>query len=124
VLRRFPLWLTSPLIPKEKDFTRCRSYFRIPSHFRCRKRICSETSTAFWTYWKSMSCPQKKRMRTIEVRPYCGGWKVFETPSVEPFYVGPNAKEHAASYATEGLKFSGGEVRILNIAGAVEGVIN
>ena len=62
-------------------------------------------------------------MRTIEVRPHRGGWQVFEGPGVEPFYVGPNAKEHAIGYATERLKFSGGEVRVVDAAGAVERVI-
>jgi hypothetical protein len=63
-------------------------------------------------------------LRTIEVLPHRGGWKVFEGPGVEPSYVGPNAKEHAVSYATERLKFSGGEVRILDAAGTVERVIS
>ena len=52
-------------------------------------------------------------MRTIEVRPFRGGWQVFEAPGVEPFYVGPNARENAISYAIERLKFSGGEVRVV-----------
>jgi hypothetical protein len=63
-------------------------------------------------------------MRTIEVRPHRGGWQVFEAPGVEPFYVGPNAKENAISYATERLKFSGGEVRVVDATGAVERVIS
>ena len=59
-------------------------------------------------------------MRVIEVGPYRNGWKLFESPGVEPFYVGPKAKDHAISYATERLKFSGGEVRIHDAPGAVE----
>ncbi len=57
------------------------------------------------------------------MRPYRGGWQVFEGPGVEPFYVGPNAKEKAISYATERLKFSGGEARVLDGAEAVERVV-
>ncbi len=52
-------------------------------------------------------------MRTIEVRPHRGGWQVFEAPGVEPFYVGPNTKENAIGYATERLKFSGAEARVV-----------
>jgi hypothetical protein len=62
-------------------------------------------------------------MRTIEVRPFRGGWQVYEAPGVEPFYVGPKAKEHAIGYATERLKVSGGEVRVVDAAGALERVI-
>ena len=47
----------------------------------------------------------------------------YEAPGVEPFYVGPKAKEHAIGYATERLKFSGGEVRVVDAAGTVERVI-
>jgi hypothetical protein len=62
-------------------------------------------------------------LRTIDVRPHRGGWQVFEAPGVEPFYIGPNAKAFATDYAVGRLKFSPGEVRVLNPAGAVERVI-
>ena len=55
-----------------------------------------------------------KRMTTIEVRPIRNGWKVFEAPGVEPFFIGPRAKEQALSYARERVRSSGGEVRICN----------
>lgn len=63
-------------------------------------------------------------MRTIEVRPCRNGWKVFEAPGVEPFYVGPNAKEQAISYANGRLKFSGSEVRVFDVAGAAKDLVS
>ena len=62
-------------------------------------------------------------MRTIEVRPFRNGWKVFEAPGVEPFFIGQRAKEHAIGYATERLKFSEGEVRIVDASGGMEETI-
>lgn len=37
----------------------------------------------------------------IEVKPQCDGWQVFEAPGVEPYFVGPLAKEHAVSYESQ-----------------------
>jgi hypothetical protein len=34
-------------------------------------------------------------MKVIEVKPFRGIWKVFETPSVEPVFVGPDARRQA-----------------------------
>jgi hypothetical protein len=31
-------------------------------------------------------------MKIIEVKPFRGGWKLFETSGVEPVFVGPDRK--------------------------------
>ncbi|HEY2711089.1 MAG TPA: hypothetical protein VGI60_01135 [Chthoniobacterales bacterium] len=63
-------------------------------------------------------------MRTILVRPHKAGWQVFEAPGVGAFYVvGPKAKEYAIGYARERLKWSGGDVRVVDGAGNIEETI-
>ncbi len=37
-------------------------------------------------------------MNVIQVRPYGGGWKVFEAPGVEPFFTEGDAKRYALNY--------------------------
>ena len=59
----------------------------------------------------------------IDIRPHRGGWQVFEAPGVQPYYVGPHAKENAIGYARERMKFRTGEIRVLNAAGEVEETI-
>lgn len=61
-------------------------------------------------------------MKIIEVRPsrkFGGSWLAFESPGVEPAYVGPNARELAIGYARQRFGGSSGEVRVFDEAGAV-----
>jgi hypothetical protein len=55
----------------------------------------------------------------IEVRPYRDGWKVFEAPGVEPFYLGDDAKEKAIGYARHRQRSNTRLIRILGPSGAV-----
>ncbi len=56
----------------------------------------------------------------IEIKPYRGGWKVFEGPGVEPFY---RDQENALGYAQARARSRRGEIRILDAAGAVTKLI-
>jgi hypothetical protein len=56
-------------------------------------------------------------METIELKPRCGGWKVFEVPGVEPFFIGERAKEQALDYAKHRRRSNSRSIRILNPAG-------
>lgn len=58
-------------------------------------------------------------MTLIEVRPYRSGWQVYEMPGVAPFYIGPDAFDHALGYAKSRLRYGSGEIRVLNAAGEV-----
>lgn len=55
----------------------------------------------------------------IEVRPYRNGWQVYELPGVAPFYIGADAFNHALGYAKSRVRYSAGEIRVLNAAGEV-----
>lgn len=65
----------------------------------------------------------------IELSPHRNGWKAFEAPGVEPYFVqGPDGgKAQAINYARQRLGALGGEIRVVNAAGelletiAVEG---
>jgi hypothetical protein len=59
----------------------------------------------------------------IEIRPHRGGWQAFEAPGVQPFYVGPNAKEFALSYAQGRTAMRKGEIRIYDSIGKLERTI-
>jgi hypothetical protein len=52
----------------------------------------------------------------IEIRPFRNGWKVFEAPGVEPVFLN---QEQAIDYAKGRACFRSGEIRILDISGAV-----
>jgi hypothetical protein len=56
----------------------------------------------------------------IEIRPDRWGWKVFESPGVEPVFP---EKEHAITYAKERASFRSGEIRVLDAAGHIESAI-
>lgn len=57
----------------------------------------------------------------IDVRPHRGRfWKAFEAPGVQPYYIGPNGKDHAIDYATQRLAARVGLVRVWNAAGVLE----
>jgi hypothetical protein len=58
-------------------------------------------------------------MKIIEVKPVRGGWKVFETPGVEPVFPGDRGRDQAIDYAKTRQGFSRGEIRVLNSAGDV-----
>jgi hypothetical protein len=54
------------------------------------------------------------------IRPHRGGWQCFEAPGVQPYWVGPKAKEHAISYTLNCRTANRyGEVRVLNAAGEI-----
>jgi len=56
----------------------------------------------------------------IEIRPYRGRWKVFETSGVEPVFL---TQEEAIDYPTGRACFRSGEIRILDSSGAFERII-
>ncbi len=58
-------------------------------------------------------------MKIIEVKPVGGGWKVFESPGVEPVFIGPNGRRQAIDYARTRQGFDLGEIRVLDAAGEV-----
>ena len=59
-------------------------------------------------------------MTVIEIRPHRWGWKAFEAPGVEPVFL---SQGDAISYAQGRARFRSGEIRVLNLRGAVERVI-
>jgi hypothetical protein len=59
-------------------------------------------------------------MTTIEIRPHRNGWKCFEAPGVEPVFLN---QEDAIDYATGRACFRSGEIRILDLSGAVTRII-
>ena len=50
----------------------------------------------------------------IEVKPHRDGWKVFESPGVEPAFL---TKDQALNYAQNRNSLRSGEIRILNPTG-------
>jgi hypothetical protein len=59
----------------------------------------------------------------FEIKPHRGGWQCFEAPGVQPYYVGPNAKENAIGYAKERTAMRKGEIRIYDAGGKIENTI-
>jgi Uncharacterized protein conserved in bacteria (DUF2188) len=59
-------------------------------------------------------------MTVIEVKPHRWGWKVFESPGVEPVFP---EKDQAINYAEDRASFRSGEIRILDSSGNVERTI-
>jgi hypothetical protein len=59
-------------------------------------------------------------MTLIEIRPHQWGWKVFETPGVEPVFP---TKDDAISYAQARARFRTGQIRVLDSSDNVERVI-
>ena len=59
-------------------------------------------------------------MTVIEIQPHRNGWKVFETPSVEPGFLD---KEQAINYAQNRASFRSGEIRVLDSSGNLERTI-
>jgi hypothetical protein len=59
-------------------------------------------------------------MTVIEIRPHCWGWKVFESPGVEPVFP---EKDQAINYAKNRACFRSGEIRTLDSSGDVERTI-
>jgi hypothetical protein len=58
-------------------------------------------------------------MNAIELRPYRSGWKVFEAPGVEPFYLGNDAKAQALDYAKHRQRSNARAIRILDVTGGL-----
>jgi hypothetical protein len=56
----------------------------------------------------------------IEVRPHHWGWRVFETPGVEPVFP---EKQHAIDYAETRGCFRSGEISVLDVSGNLERTI-
>jgi len=46
----------------------------------------------FWNSKRQFAEAKVIRMKIIEVKPFRGGWKLFETSGVEPVFVGPDRK--------------------------------
>jgi hypothetical protein len=59
-------------------------------------------------------------MTLIEIRPHRWGWKVFESPGVEPVFP---EKRQAIDYAQCRACFRYGEIRILDSSGKIERTI-
>lgn len=62
-------------------------------------------------------------MESIDLKPFRGGWKIFEAAGVEPYFVGMNAKNQALDYAKTRQRSNSRSIRILDSAGAVIGSI-
>jgi hypothetical protein len=58
-------------------------------------------------------------MEAIELKPYRAGWKVFESPGIEPFFVGDRAKDQALDYAKHRQRSNSRPIRILGHAGEI-----
>ena len=56
----------------------------------------------------------------IEIRSHFGGWKVFETQGIEPYF---SEREQAIHYAASRTALRRGEIRILSAHGEVEETI-
>ena len=67
--------------------------------------------------------PVQQNTTVIEIRPYRGGWRCFEAPGVQPYWIGEYAKQSAIDYARARVKFSSGEIRVLQHDGSVERII-
>jgi hypothetical protein len=59
-------------------------------------------------------------MTVIEIRSYRNGWKCFEAPGVEPVFLD---QQDTIDYATGRACFRSGEIRILDLSGAVTRII-
>ena len=59
-------------------------------------------------------------MTVIEIKPHRWGWRVFESPGVEPVFL---EKRQAIDYAETRACFRSGEIRILDSAGKLERAI-
>jgi len=59
-------------------------------------------------------------MTIIEIKPHRWGWRVFESPGVEPVFL---EKRQAIDYAETRACFRCGEIRILDSAGKLERAI-
>jgi hypothetical protein len=61
-----------------------------------------------------------RTMTLIEIWPYRWGWKVFESPGVEPVFP---EKRQAIDYAETRACFRSGEIRVLDATGNIERTI-
>jgi len=59
-------------------------------------------------------------MTIIEVEPHKWGWRVFESPGVEPVFLD---KDQAIGYAETLACFRSGEIRVLDASGNLERTI-
>jgi len=60
------------------------------------------------------------QMTVLEIRPHRWGWKVFESPGVEPVFP---EKRQAIDYAETRACFRAGEIRVLDSSGNIERTI-
>jgi len=58
-------------------------------------------------------------MTIIEIRPFRNGWKCFEASGFEPLFL---SQEQAIGYVTCRACFRSGEIRIVDLRGAIERV--
>jgi hypothetical protein len=59
-------------------------------------------------------------MTVIEINPHRWGWRVFETPGVEPVF---REKDQAIGYAETRACFRSGEIRVMDSSGKIERTI-
>jgi hypothetical protein len=59
-------------------------------------------------------------MTIIEIKPHRWGWRVFESPGVEPVFL---EKRQPIDYAETRACFRSGEIRVLDAAGNIERTI-
>jgi hypothetical protein len=59
-------------------------------------------------------------MTIIEIKPHRWGWRVFESPGVEPVFL---EKRQAIDYAETRACFRSGEIRVLDSTGKLERTI-
>jgi hypothetical protein len=63
---------------------------------------------------------QESQITVTEIKPHRWGWKVFESPGVEPVFA---EKRQAIDYAECRACFRSGEIRILDSTGKLERAI-
>jgi len=68
--------------------------------------------------------PVHQSQMIIEIRPYRGGWQCFEARGVQPYWTRKDAKQSAIDYAKARVKFSRGEIRVLNGDGSIQELIS
>ena len=59
-------------------------------------------------------------MTIIEIRPLRNGWQVYESAGVQPVFL---SQQQAIDYATGRACFRSGEIRILDLNGAITNIV-
>jgi hypothetical protein len=95
------------------------------SRWRTDRFVASQANCPIWgSDWPksrtNRSRTYRKIVTVIEIRLDRWGWKVFESPDVEPVF---QEKHQAINYAQERASFRSGETRILDSTGNIERAI-